>query len=77
MIKKILSGVGAIMMFSVALPQPSYREKYADVLHYYSQHEADSLKYKAALFLIDNMDGHLSPEGEPMVRYKPITGTGS
>lgn len=41
----------------------SYREKYEGVLHHYRQNKGDSLKYKAALFLIDNMEGHTSPEG--------------
>lgn len=69
---KILSEIAffiAVVLSSSGYAQPSYREKYADVLCHYSQHEADSLKYRAALFLIDNMDGHLSPEGEPMERY--------
>lgn len=49
--------------------QMSYREKYADVLQHYSKSESDSLKYKAALFLIDNMDGHLSPAGTAIDCY--------
>lgn len=49
--------------------QRSYREKYADVLHRYSQCDSDSLKYKAALFLVDNMDGHMSPEGSGMDEF--------
>lgn len=69
MTNKILYGLAAVMMFSVVAAQPSYREKYADVLRQYSEQEGDSLKYRAAMFLIDNMDGHLSPEGEPMERY--------
>ena len=44
----------------------TYRGKYAEVLHHYSRQKSDSLKYKAALFLIDNMDGHLTPEGTGM-----------
>lgn len=43
--------------------QMSYREKYAGVLRHYSETDADSLKYRAALFLIDNMEGHTSPHG--------------
>ena len=69
----ILQIIALFITLAFSLPsdaQPSYRERYADVLHHYSQREADSLKYKAALFLIDNMDGHLSPEGEPMEKYK-------
>lgn len=68
--KNILSLVVLVMTSSIVVAQPSYRERYANVLRHYSQHEADSLKYKAALFLIDNMDGHLSPEGEPIEKYK-------
>lgn len=75
MTNKILYGLAAVMMFSVVAAQPSYREKYADVLRQYSEQEGDSLKYRAALFLIDNMDGHLSPEGEPMERYADFVRT--
>lgn len=46
-----------------------YREKYANVLRHYSQQATDSLKYKAALFIIDNMEGHCSPEGVAMDKY--------
>ena len=49
--------------------QISYREKYADVLLHYSKSKSDSQKYKAALFLIDNMDEHLSPAGTAIDRY--------
>lgn len=40
-----------------------YVEKYKDVLEYYQQADCDSLKYRAAYFLITNMDGHYSPYG--------------
>lgn len=49
--------------------QMSYREKYADVLHHYSGSQSDSLKYKAALFLIDNMHEHVSPAGSAIEHY--------
>ena len=45
------------------------RERFSAVLEHYSVEAADSLKYKAALFLLDNMDGHVSPEGEPIEEY--------
>lgn len=61
----------------------SYRAKYADVLKNYSIHIGDSLKYKAALYLIDNMGKHASPEGkgiecylEAMQQCKPYTDIG-
>lgn len=46
----------------------TYRERYAGVLEHYSS-DADSLKYKAALYIIDNMEGHRSPEGVAMESY--------
>lgn len=49
--------------------QQSYQDRYADVLKHYAEHKGDSLKYKAALYLIDNMDGHMSPEGAAMDDY--------
>lgn len=48
---------------------PGYREKYEYVLRHYSQQSSDSLKYKAALYLIDNMNGHRSPEGVAVENY--------
>lgn len=48
----------------------TYREKYSLVLQHYSQKNEDSLKYEAALFLIDNMDGHKSPEGKQIEVFK-------
>lgn len=53
----------------------SYREKYAEVLTYYINNTHDSLKYKAALFLIDNMDGHHSPEGRQITTFKSMVDT--
>lgn len=48
----------------------SYREKYAEVLEHFSQSEGDSLRYAAALFLIDNMPAHSSPCGVQMENFK-------
>ncbi len=50
----------------------AYRQKYASVIRHYSHSAADSLKLKAALFLIDNMDGHYSPEGTGIDNYVRI-----
>lgn len=47
----------------------TYEEKYADVLKHYSSNISDSLKYRAAQFLIDNMDGHYSPEGAQITAF--------
>ena len=46
--------------------------KYKSLLEQYSHNESDSLKYKAATFLIRNMPGHFSPEGEGMDEYTEI-----
>lgn len=62
----LLVGVGIHTTLYAGL---TYREKYAGVLSHYAG-ESDSLKYMAALFLIDNMDGHVSPEGAAMENYK-------
>lgn len=40
------------------------------VLRHYSQHPADSLKYKAACFLIENMPGHGWYEGKELDKYQ-------
>lgn len=56
--------------FTTSASSNTYRKKYASVLEHYSQHENDSLKYKAALFLIENMNGHYSPEGTQIEIYK-------
>jgi hypothetical protein len=42
------------------------------VLEHYLQDEADSLKYQAACFLIENMPGHYSYSGESMNRYYAV-----
>ena len=59
-----------LVMATISLSAtPGYREKYRNVLEHYSRETSDSLKYKAALYLIDNMDGHCSPEGAAMDSY--------
>lgn len=45
-------------------------EQLNKVLAYYSNHPADSLKYKAAVFLIENMKGYKSPYGKAIESYK-------
>ena len=55
-----------IMVCSTMSASQGHREKYTGVLRHYSQNASDSLKYKAALFVIDNMEGHCSPEGKAM-----------
>lgn len=47
----------------------NYREKYSEVLEHYSKTDIDSLKFKAALYLIDNMQKHKSPEGKGIEQY--------
>ena len=56
---------GSVLCFA----QKSYREKYSRVIEHFSSSPSDSLKLKAAYFLIDNMDGHTSPEGDAMDVY--------
>ncbi len=65
----LIASIVLILTVSPVNAGLSYREKYADVLNRYSKCEGDSLKYRAALYLIDNMDGHTSPEGLPIDRY--------
>lgn len=57
------------MLHSLCSFSESYREKYADVIEHYQKKVADTLKVKAALYLIDNMDGHKSPEGKALDKY--------
>lgn len=63
-----------LIMFIVALFLTShvfaqYDIRYENVLKHYSRNTADSLKLKAAMFLINNMDGHFSPEGASIDDY--------
>lgn len=53
-----------------ALNAAAYREKFHQVLEHYGSRPSDSLKYRAALFLIDNMDGHTAPCGQSVKAYK-------
>ena len=40
------------------------------VLHYYKKNPIDSLKYKAACFLIENMPFYIYSSGEQLENYK-------
>lgn len=55
-----------VLLFSLQTSAESYRERYASVISHYSGDKKDSLKLRAALYLIDNMEGHHSPVGEPI-----------
>lgn len=46
------------------------RPELEQVLYHYSQHPADSLKLKAAEFLIENMPGHYTLEGNLINEYR-------
>lgn len=65
----ILLILSLTMLCSPASAVHGFRAKYANVLRHYSLQATDSLKYKAALFIIDNMEGHCSPEGVAMDKY--------
>lgn len=51
-----------------SIGQPT--EQLNKVLTHYSTHPSDSLKYKAALFLIGNMKGYKAPYGKAIESYK-------
>ncbi len=44
--------------------------KFAGLAEQYKSNPADSLKHKAAMFLVDNMPGHFSPEGKSIEKYE-------
>lgn len=67
--KLILTIIIALTGSSSIPVYAQHAEKYADVLKHYGKTGADSLKHKAALFLIENMDGHMSPEGAGIDDY--------
>ena len=58
-----------MFFYTNSLMAIGYREKYRGVLTHYQVEDRDSLKYKAALFLIDNMKGHESVSGEGIKEY--------
>lgn len=47
----------------------SNRQELENVLEYFSQNPSDSLKFKAACFLIENMPGHWGPDPESIREY--------
>ena len=55
-----------LSVVTITTAQQPYREKYAAVLDHYRN---DSLRYAAAIFLIDNMDGHMSADGHALNLY--------
>jgi|GEM_PF-6702737 len=48
------------------------RPQLEKVLAHYRQNESDSLKLKAAHFLIENMDGHFSYDSTLLQEYRPM-----
>lgn len=56
-------------MFNCFMTFGQYKERYSKVIDYFSSNSKDSLRLKAALFLIDNMEGHYSPEGAGIDEY--------
>lgn len=59
-----------MLLFSARILMANgYREKYYAVLSHYQNVDKDSLKYKAALFLIDNMRGHECASGDGIASY--------
>ena len=46
------------------------RAELEKVLQHYSKNPADSLKLRAAIFLIENMPGHYTLEGDVINRYR-------
>lgn len=52
-----------------AVGDQNFKVKYSEVLRHYSQNLSDSLKYKAALFLIDNIEYHASVMSKPQEQY--------
>ena len=46
------------------------RTELEKVLYFYQKNLADSLKYKAACFLIENMPYHSYTDGEQLEKYK-------
>lgn len=58
-----------MFLYAHSMMAIGYRDKYRGVLSHYQVEDRDSLKYKAALFLIDNMKGHESLTGEGVKEY--------
>lgn len=72
-----------LLFYSYSVMAVGYREKYRGVLAHFNKVDRNYLKYKAALFLIDNMNGHESVSGECVKEYihqlrsfKPKTNVG-
>jgi hypothetical protein len=52
---------------NVLMQAKENREELQKILEYYSKEPKDSLKYKAACFLIENMPGHYSIKSTPVI----------
>lgn len=89
-LSKLLLNIFLLVMqitvaFAAHIPDTmAYRRKYNVTLKHYSQHAEDSLKLRAAYFLIDNMDGHKSPVSsdiqhltDTLQTLKPLTNVGT
>lgn len=58
---------------SVALEQAGQnRNELEKVIAHYQQHPKDSLKLKAAYYLIENMPGHFSYDTTHLYKYRPV-----
>jgi hypothetical protein len=51
------------------------RQELEKVLEHYQQNKFDSLKLRAARFLIENMPGHFSYDSTNLYRYRPVIDT--
>ena len=68
---RVLSKEESISSLEVALcAAKSNRTELEKVLHYYQRDAADSLKYKATCFLIENMPYYSYACGEQLEKYK-------
>lgn len=67
----LVSSISPAASLEVALQAAGdNRSELEKVLRRYRQHAGDSLKYKAACFLIENMPFHVYSEGEQLENYK-------
>jgi len=78
-IKTQLTLLFLILQLSINATSPALNDAYTKagknqtelkaVIRHYSKHPADSLKKKAAVFLIENMDGHFSYKSSEWTKY--------
>jgi hypothetical protein len=70
-VNKASSIEGSISSLELALRMAkNNRTELEKVLYFYQKNLADSLKYKAACFLIENMPYHSYTDGEQLEKYK-------